>query len=321
MKRALLTGGTGFVGANLARRLIREGHEVHLLVRPRYQAWRISEIQSDVQVHALNPDDTDALKVLVALIRPEWIFHLAAYGAYSSQTDMIRMIGTNLTFTVNLVEACIQQGFESFVHTGSSSEYGFKDHPPLEQEWIDPNSGYAVTKASATHFCRFSSLKYGVNITTLRLYSVFGAYEEPTRLIPTLILKGLEGTFPPLANPTVARDYIYVEDVNTACLLAAAQQGIKGAVYNVGTGVQTSLKEVVETAQRVLSIRNAPQWGSMPDRQWDTSVWVANPQAIKKDLGWYPSYTLEEGLRLTSEWFQHTPSMLAYYRDHRNLPQ
>ncbi|MFN8563874.1 MAG: NAD-dependent epimerase/dehydratase family protein, partial [Anaerolineae bacterium] len=218
MKRVLITGATGFVGANLARRLLSEGHEIHALVRPAFRSWRIDAIRDDLRLHTLDLADAEAVQQVVAQIRPEWVFHLAVHGAYSDQTSIPDMISTNIVSTVNLVEACLQSGFEAFINTGSSSEYGFKDHPPAENEWLEPNSVYAVTKASATLYCRMVAQTRRVNVTTLRLYSVYGAYEEPTRLIPTLVAHGLRGRLPPLVNPEIARDFVYADDVNDAYL-------------------------------------------------------------------------------------------------------
>src|ERR1043166_6771163 len=130
MKRVIVTGGTGFVGANLVRRLLREGQEVHLLVRPGYQPWRIEAIRNDVRLVEANLADEEEVRVRITEIQPDWVFLLAAHGAYSTQIDVREMIRTNIVSTVNLVEACLETGFEAFVHAGSSSEYGFKDHPP-----------------------------------------------------------------------------------------------------------------------------------------------------------------------------------------------
>jgi nucleoside-diphosphate-sugar epimerase len=152
--------------------------------------------------------------------------------------------------TINLLQACLETGFESFVNTGSSSEYGFKDHAPPENEWLEPNSHYAVTKASATQFCRYTAQQYGVHVPTLRLYSVYGPYEEPTRLLPTLISRGMRGKLPPLVDGNVARDFVYVDDVKQAYLLAAQRTDVEpGAIYNVGTPVPTSIGEVVNIAR------------------------------------------------------------------------
>jgi nucleoside-diphosphate-sugar epimerase len=320
MKRVIVTGATGFVGANLARRLLREGHEVHLLVRPGYQPWRIEGIRNEVRLYELHLDDLEAVGRVVSQIRPEWVFHLAAHGAYASQTDLQQMVKTNLHGTMNLVAACLKTGFEAFVNTGSSSEYGFKDHPPAETEMLEPNSYYAVTKASATLFCRYAAQRHRVHMPTLRLYSVYGPYEEPTRLVPTVIVLGLEGRWPPLVNPAIARDYVYVDDaVNAHLLVASKPQEEFGAIYNVGTGVQTTLREVAATAAKLLSISTEPQWGTMANRVWDTSIWVADNRKICRHLGWNAQLTFAEGLAATINWFRDDPAVMYNYRERLRL--
>ena len=310
----MITGATGFVGANLARHLLHEGHKVHLLVRHGYAPWRIEAIRDQVRLHEVDLSNLQSLTRAVGSIRPEWVFHLAAYGAYSSQTDVQQMLQTNIIGTANLVQACLETGFEALINTGSSSEYGFKDHAPAETEWLDPNSYYAVTKASATLFCRYTAQSKNVPITTLRLYSVYGPYEEPTRLMPTLVLKGLRRELPPLVNPDIARDYVYVNDVNRAYLLAAAIKGQQlGAVYNVGTGIQTTLRQVVDVARRILDIRAEPKWGTMENRSWDTNTWVSNNRHIQEVLGWRPQYDFEAGFREMVTWFRDNPDVLEVY--------
>lgn len=305
MKRIILTGGTGFIGTNLARRLLREGHDLHLLVRPNYKPWRIEEIKNDVHLHVVDLANAVALNSVVEQIRPDWIFHLAVYGAYPFQSDVQQMVQTNIIGTINLFAACLRTDFAAFVNTGTSSEYGFKDHAPPETEFLEPNSNYALTKASATLFCRYTAQSQRVHLPTLRLYSVYGPYEESTRLMPTLIRQGLKGELPALVNPDTAHDYVYVEDVVDAYLLAATKPNQEpGAVYNVGTGTQTSLRKVVEVARRVMGIAVEPKWGSMPNRNWDTSVWVADNRKIRETLGWQPRYSFEKGFPLTVEWFR-----------------
>ncbi len=304
-KQVLVTGGTGFVGANLVRRLLQEGHAVHLLVRPGYRPWRIEALRADLRLHVVELADAAGVQAVVQAVRPDWIFHLAVHGAYSDQTDVGQIVQTNILGTVNLVQAALATGFEAFVNTGSSSEYGYKDFAPVETTWLEPNSYYAVAKAAATLFCRYTAQHHQVRLPTLRLYSVYGPYEEPKRLIPTLIREGLQGRLPPLVNPKIARDYIYVEDVTTAYLLACTQPlADLGAVYNVGTGVQTTLGEIVAIARQTLAIPAEPQWGSMPDRHWDTTVWVADSRKLQQDLGWQPRYSVAEGFQATVAWQQ-----------------
>lgn len=304
------------MGANLARRLLSDGHEVHLLLRPGYSSWRLEKIRRDLELHEEQLSNRDGVQALIQGIQPEWIFHLAVYGAYSSQCDVPSMVQTNIVSTVNLIDACVETGFQAFVNTGSSSEYGLKDHAPAETEWLDPNSAYAVTKAAATLYGRHVARSRDVNISTLRLYSVYGAYEEPARMVPTLVIRGLRSQLPPLANPDIARDYVYIDDVMDAYVLSAMQtEREPGAVYNVGTGTQTSLREVVDTARQVMNIRAEPEWGTFPDRAWDTSTWIADNTKIRHELGWQPAYTFQTGLRATVQWFRDNTVLRQEYEE------
>jgi len=315
MKRVLLTGATGFIGANLCRRLLRDGHDVHCIVRKGYTDWRIKDIQQSIHLHIVDLNDFESLLTFVSNLRPDWVFHLATHGAYSWQTDLNKIVQSNILATVNLVEACVKTGFEIFINTGSSSEYGYKDHAPAENEWIDPNSYYAVTKASATLFCRYTAIRHNVCIPTLRLYSIYGSYENPGRLIPTIILYGMNGSLPPLVDPNVARDYLYIKDVENAYLLLANQfRETTGEVYNLGSGTQTSLSEVVALACNVFNLSVEPQWGTMPNRQWDTTIWKANNDSIRK-IGWHPEFTFEMGFQQTVEWFRENPQLMDHYKD------
>jgi nucleoside-diphosphate-sugar epimerase len=316
MKKVLITGASGFVGNNLARFLLSRGNEVHLVLRESHAQWRLKDILHDVNIHIADLVDPDGVAAAVNSAHAEWIFHLAAHGAYSFQVDTARIVQTNVMGTINLVQACLKTGFEAFVNTGSSSEYGFKDHAPTENEWLDPNSHYAVAKASATLFCRYTARNLVVRIPTLRPYSVYGHYEEPTRLVPTLIVNGLEKKLPPLVNPKIARDFVYVDDLMAAYLLAATvESDDPGAVYNIGSGTQTSIAEVVELARRALGIAVQPEWGSMDDRIWDTDTWVCdNRRAIEK-LGWRPNHSFEQGFQKTVEWFRNNPEITTHYRN------
>jgi nucleoside-diphosphate-sugar epimerase len=305
MKRVILTGATGFVGANLARRLLNDGHEVHLLVRSNHNAWRVEEIRSNVRIHILDFQDSAAVASTISKIKADWIFHLAAHGAYSWQNDIRRIFDTNLYATINLLDACLKTGFEAFIHTGSSSEYGIKDHAPHEREWADPNSPYACAKTAATVYCRHAAQANNAHIVTLRLYSAFGPYEDSNRLIPKLIEYGLRGEFPPLANPQIARDFIYVDDVCDICVIAAEKRTENlGAIYNIGTGIQTSLYQATQIAQRIMQIGAQPKWETMPSRMWDTTIWVADNQKVQSELGWAPRHTFEQGFSMTVNWYQ-----------------
>lgn len=311
-KRVLITGASGFVGANLTRRLLREGHETHLILRPAHQAWRLEEIAGEYRPHVLDLDDREAVCRAVQEVRPDWVFHLAAYGAYSNQLGIERMIAINLLGTIALLDACADAGVEALVQTGSSSEYGFKDHAAREDEALQPNSHYAITKAAATHYGQFTAAHRGFNAATVRLYSIYGPYEAPTRLIPKLVLYGLRGQLPPLASPTTARDFVYVDDAVEAMLrVAATRRG--GAVYNICSGRRSSLAAVVEAAQRLMNIDAEPAWSGMVARMWDTDLWVGSPDRMAREVGWKAQVDFEAGLQRTIEWLRDNPRWRTFY--------
>jgi dolichol-phosphate mannosyltransferase len=315
-KRVLITGASGFVGANLAHRAVRDGHEVHLLLRAAHREWRLRSLADSAATHTVDLKDRRAVQRAVAAIRPHWVFHLAAYGAYATQTALERMVATNVWGCVHLLDACQDAGVEAFINAGSSSEYGYKDHAAREDEALEPNSHYAITKAAATHYCQFTARANDVNAVTVRLYSVYGPLEEPARLIPTLIVHGLHGQLPPLVSPHTSRDFVYVDDAVDAMLtLAAAPAVPRGAIYNVCTGVQTSMREVVDLARGTMHVPDEPAWGTMPQRAWDTSVWIGSPSRLEREIGWRAPTGFATGFRRTLQWLQGEREHLQRYEE------
>ncbi len=312
--RALVTGAGGFVGANLARGLVEVGHDVVAWVRPESPTWRLDPLGDSIEVVPVDLLDAEAIDAGIGAARPDWIFHLAAHGAYSWQRDAERIMQTNLVSTVRLLAACQRHGFAAFVNAGSSSEYGFQDHAPRENELPEPNSDYAVMKAAATLHCRFVAQRDDVHVVTLRLYSVYGPWEQPGRLMPTLVARGIEGKLPPLVSPDTPRDFISVRDTERAFLQAAERDDLeRGSIFNIGSGRQTTLREVVEVAREQLGIEAQPQWGTEPQRSWDAAVWVGDATRAHEALGWRADDDLPTGFALLADWLREHPELWERY--------
>ncbi len=316
MTVSLVTGASGFVGANLARRLLEDGDRVHLLLRADGATWRVDELGPRRRAASGRPARRPGGG-------PRWWSASGRTGSSTwrptaptpgSATPGL-IATTNILGLVNLLEAAAATGVEVVVAAGSSSEYGLKDHAAREDELPEPNSHYAVSKVAAALYCGLYARERGLRAVTLRLYSVYGPYEEPNRLVPAIVTHALGGTLPPLADPSTARDYVYVDDAVEAFLAAAGPAGAPGAIYNVGTGRQSTLAEIVAVARRALGVTAEPVWGSMARRDWDTSVWVSDPGRAARELGWSARVDLEEGLRRTRRWLEERPRLRAFYEE------
>jgi dolichol-phosphate mannosyltransferase len=310
-KRSLVTGAGGFIGANLVRRLLEDGDAVVATVRPGGEPWRLDGL--DLERIELDLEDAAAVRRTVDAARPERAFHLAAHGAYSWQTDRARIIRANLGATLNLLDACVAGDVEIVVNAGSSSEYGYRDRAPTEAEAPEPNSDYAAAKAAATHYAGHDGRSTPHRVVTLRLYSVYGPWEEPARFVPTLVAHALRGELPPLVNPAVARDFVYIGDVCDAFVRAAATVVPSGSIYNIGSGRQLTIADAVAIARSVFGVTAEPHWGSLPDRQWDTGVWVSDPTLARTELGWSVSTPFDQGLSRTAGWLKADSSASGRY--------
>ncbi len=301
----MVTGATGFVGACLARRLVGMGCDTHVLIRKDADMWRISDISDSLSAHAVDLEDKDGVASAVGVIRPDVIFHLAAYGGYHFQADPLKSISTNVIGSFNLLDACARHGFDSFVNTGSSSEYGLKDAPMRETDVLEPASYYAVTKSCATLLCQMEAKNRGLPINTVRLFSAYGCFEAGTRLVPTVIKACLTAKDPRLLSPASVRDFIFVEDAIDLFLKLAESRGIAGQIFNAGSGRQHTTAELVRKVIGLTNARIEPLWESAEARPTaEPANWVADISKAKKMLGWEPAHSLDEGLEKTIRWFE-----------------
>ena len=303
-KSILVTGATGFVGAYLVHRLVRGKDKIHVILRKNSDTWRIRDILKRLNLHYADLTKFQEVKRIVKKIKPQVIYHLATYGAYPFQKDPKKIFQTNVLGTLNFLNVCAEIGFDVFINTGSSSEYGTKLKPMSEKDLLEPNTYYALAKASQTLLCQYLARENNLPIVTLRLFSVYGPYEESSRLVPVLINNCLKGNDLSLASPKTARDFIFVDDVVSAYLRAARLPRLAGHIFNIGTGKQSSLKDVVSAVVKITGAKVKQNWGTMPGRPFDTNTWLADISKTKKMLNWQPKYNLKAGLKKTVNWFK-----------------
>ena len=312
-KKILITGVAGFIGACLAHRLIEYGCKPDLIIRGQSNLWRIKDILPKVNLHYADLTDKDGIEKIISKIRPEIIYHCATYGGYPYQADLDKIIHTDIIGTINLLEACLKYKFNCFVNTGTSSEYGIKKQPIKESDLLEPVNTYGAAKASATLFCQAVARKDKLPIATLRLFSPYGYYEAQERLIPSVIIACLNKKNPKLSSAHFVRDFVFIDDVVDAYIKVAENQDvIQGEIFNIGSGNQCSVGEIVNMIIRLIPTAVNPQWGSVPNLRIEPISWVADISKVKAIINWQPKYDLIQGLEKTAAWIERNISL---YKD------
>lgn len=297
----LVTGASGFIGANLFKMLLAHRQDVFACVR-REKGWRLADVD-DANIVAVDLNDSAAAKNLVDTLSPATVFDCASYGAYSFEEDPALIYQTNFQSLVHFVELLKRTSISAYVHAGSSSEYGSNCAAPSESDRCEPNSHYAVSKVAAATYLEYVG-KRGFPAVNLRLYAIYGPLEDSSRLIPNLVRKALAGKLPPFVDPNTSRDFLYVDDVCNAFIMAATkmQPDLYGQSFNIGSGTKTTIADLAEITRSTFNIEEQPQYGQMQARAWDLADWYSNPDKTRQLLGWKPTCDLPTGLRQTAEW-------------------
>lgn len=303
-KNILITGATGFIGSNILRYFLDSGAEIHILTRKSSNKWRINDLMKDLNEHCVDLLEYDKLNRTISDIEPSIIFHMATYGGSPFQKDSLDIIESNFIGTFNLINACKKTGFELFVNTSSSSEYGIKSSPMKESDILDPVNEYGVSKAAATLYCQAIARNENLPIVTLRLFSPYGYYESPTRLIPSVILACLKNKNPKVTSPHYVRDFIFIEDVINSYMKIIKNSGFKWDIFNIGQGVQHSVGDVVNKIIDLTGENVQAEWGYEPMWPDEPVMWQSDITKINKALEWQPKYNLDQGLSKTIQWFE-----------------
>jgi UDP-N-acetylglucosamine/UDP-N-acetylgalactosamine 4-epimerase len=310
----LVTGGAGFIGSNLVG---------HLLNHPQVKGVRvldnlatgslknISAFESHPRFEFLQGDIRDYPTCLQALEGVDLVSHQAALGSVPrSINDPLTTNDVNITGTLNIFTAAKEKGVKRIVYAASSSTYG--DHPGLpkvEDKTGNPLSPYAVTKLVNELYAKVYAGVYGLELIGLRYFNVFGPNQNPqgpyAAVIP-LFIQAVLNNEPPLINGDGehSRDFTFVANAvqaNERALFTKNREAVN-QVYNIAYGERTTLNEVFEMIKQVAGSDLAPQYG--PERKGDVRHSLADISKAKSLLGYDPSFSVKEGLRIAFEWYR-----------------
>lgn len=303
--KILITGATGFVGANLVRAFLKnKSYEVNIITRKNSNLWRIKSILGDVKNYKVDLLEKEKLKKVITEIKPDYIIHLAIYGGRPFENDDEKIIAANFQGTINLLEACNNIDYKIFLNTGSSSEYGKKSHPMEENEICEPINIYGISKLSATLYCNYIANRDNKNIGTIRLFSPFGDYEGTGRLFPDLILNALENKTIELGNPKAVRDFIYIDQVIKVYEKIINENiNIKGEIFNLGFGEQHSVEYCAKKVLEYTKSNSKLKFGALEARKSDSNIWVSDMSKTKKWLKLEIKLDFDSQIKKACEWF------------------
>jgi UDP-glucose 4-epimerase len=304
-RKVLVTGGGGFVGSNLVRRLLELGDEVRVL--DNYSTGNRANLAGlEHEVELVEGELRSYERVHNAVRGVEVVFHQGALPSVPrSVHDPLTTSAVNIEGTLNVLLAARDEGIRRVVFASSSSVYGNSgDLPRVETQPADPISPYAVSKLAAERYCVGFSRVYELETVALRYFNVFGPHQDPTSqyaaVVPRFIRAVREGEPVPVhGDGAQSRDFTYVANVVDANVLAAQAEGVSGAVLNVATGRPASVNELADLIGETLGLPVEKQY--LPQRAGDVRDSWADVGEAKRLLGYEPAVGLEDGLRLAAE--------------------
>lgn len=295
--RVLVTGVAGFIGSNLAARLLREGCEV--LGIDNLSAGTRENLDPAVTLHVRDIREPDLGDLFAGV---DTVFHLAAKNCLSDcLQDPVEASDVNVTGTANVLEHARRSGARKLIYADSSAEYEGVTEFPSRVERIAPLGPYAVSKCGGALFCESYRRLHGMNVTVVRYFNVYGPAQDWRRTIPPVmsafVLKLLAGERPVIyGTGAKRRDFVYVDDVNDFHLLTMRDPRTDGMTYNIGSGVNHSIREIFDLVAGLLQTDTTPiHRDELPGEAEITLADITRERA----LGWRPKTDIVEGLRRT----------------------
>jgi UDP-glucose 4-epimerase len=301
----LVTGATGFIGSHVVDALLEQDATVHALTSTVSSVYpqRLLPVRDRITLHEGSLADRSAMDAVADAVRPRIVLHLGAYTHVGKSWQRVdECVQVNVQGTVNLLQALAPYGYDKLVYTGTSEIYGDVDVPFAEDGPVNPISPYSVSKYAGERYCRMFHQGKGWPIVMVRPFNAYGPAQSPDRIIPEIIVRALRGQELRMTQGRQTREFNYVSDLARG-FVAAALHGEPGRLYNLGCGVEVSMRDLATTILGLMGDPIVPQLGVLPDRP--TEIWrmYADAARARDELGWTSQVSLEDGLARTIAWY------------------
>jgi UDP-glucose 4-epimerase len=301
-RRVVVTGVAGFVGSNLAKKLLEKGYAVIGL--DNLSAGTIENVDPRVDFHQ---SDIRSQEIYSLFEGADGVFHLAAKTSLvDCLAKPLEAADMNVSGTLNVLEAARKANVRKFIYADTSAEYEGIHEFPTTEDRIQPIGVYAASKHGGATFCESYRRLYKMNVAMVRYFNVYGPAQDWRRVIPpvmsSFIIRMLQGENPLIyGTGEKRRDFIYVDDVNDLHLVILEDDRADGRVFNIGSGVNHSVNEIYLLVEGLLKTGLKPIY--KPDLPGEAEITLADIAAAKS-LGWKPHIDIKEGLKRTIDYLQ-----------------
>ncbi len=301
----LVTGGAGFIGAHIVRRLVQDGDRVRVVDNlSTGNLQRVADVISAIEF--VEADIAEPLVCDRVVAGVDFVIHQAAIPSVQrSILDPVTSNRANITATLNLLESCRKFSVRRLVYAASSSAYGDTEILPKREDMPpNPLSPYALQKLVGERYCQLYNDLYGLETICLRYFNVFGPGQDPdseySAVIPKFISRILaRQPLTVFGDGEQSRDFTYVDNVVQVNLSALHAVGAAGKVFNVAYGERTSLNTLIQTLERILGVKAVVRYETA--RSGDVRHSLADLQLARSILGYAPKVGVEQGLKKTVE--------------------
>jgi len=297
----LVVGGTGFIGVNLVKRLLKEGYKVSVLsLNIPTEENKINEVnywQADIA-------NFEELQNRLLATSFDYVINLSGYVDHSKFMEGgKKIIDTHFKGVQNLLQLLDWTMIKRFVQIGSSDEYGSMPPPQSEIMRENPISSYSLGKVASTQLLQMLFKTEGLPAVILRPFLIYGDGQNNKRFLPQIINGCLKGVQFPVSNGEQLRDFCYVDDIIKGIILTLKNDRVNGEVINLASGKPISIRKVIELVQEVVG-QGVPDFGAVPYRVGESMALYADVAKAKKLLGWEPSVSIDEGISRTVHYYQ-----------------